>query len=198
MKCAVVIILGTMLFFSLSIMNAQPVKKDSVEITTEPQGVLDFHMKDIDGHEKPLSSYRGNVLMIINTASECGFTPQYETLEKLYEKYEGKGFRILAFPANNFGEQEPGTNSEIKTFCTTKYHTTFDIFEKISVKGNDQHPLYKYITERSPFPGDVKWNFQKYLVDRNGNIVARYMSKVDPMSDEIRDEVEKLLSGKKD
>jgi glutathione peroxidase len=132
--------------------------------------------------------------MIINTASECGYTPQYETLEKLYETYKDKGFQVLAFPANNFGKQEPGTNAEIKTFCSTKYHTTFDLFEKISVKGEDQHPLYKYITEDSPYKGDVKWNFQKYLVDRSGKIAAKFMSAVDPMSKEVRDEVEKLLA----
>ncbi|MBI3765573.1 MAG: glutathione peroxidase [Ignavibacteriales bacterium] len=153
-------------------------------------------MTTIDGKPKPLSEYKGRVLMIINTASECGYTPQYETLQKLYQAYKDKGFEILAFPANNFGEQEPGTNTEIKKFCTTKYHTTFDLFEKISVKGKDQHPLYKYITQDSPFPGDVKWNFQKYFVDRSGKIVARFMSAVDPMSDEIRKEVENLLAAR--
>jgi glutathione peroxidase len=156
--------------------------------------VLDFTMKTIDGKPQPLSSYKGKVFMIVNTASECGNTPQYETLEKLYEMYKAKGFTILAFPANNFGQQEPGTNPEIKTFCTTKYHTTFDLFEKISVKGSDQHPLYKYITQESPFPGDVKWNFQKYLVDRSGRIAARYQPGVDPMTPEIRRKVEELLA----
>jgi glutathione peroxidase len=161
--------------------------------TMQQKRVLDFTMNTIDVKPKPLSSYKGKVLMIVNTASECGYTPQYETLEKLYQTYKAKGFQILAFPANNFGEQEPGTNAEIKTFCSTKYHTSFDLFEKISVKGNDQHPLYKYITQDSPFPGDVKWNFQKYLVDKSGTIVARYSSKIDPMSEEVRSEVEKLL-----
>ena len=157
------------------------------------KNVLDFTMNTIDGKPCKLSSYKGNVLMIVNTASECGYTPQYETLEKLYETYKDKGFRILAFPANNFGEQEQGTNTEIKKFCSTKYHTTFDLFEKISVKGNDQHPLYSYITKDSPFSGDVKWNFKKYLVDKSGKVVAKYLSKVDPMSEEVRKEVEKLL-----
>ena len=158
------------------------------------KGVLDFTVKTIDGTPQKLSSYKGKVLMIVNTASECGFTPQYETLQKLYDSYKAKGFVILAFPANNFGAQEPGSNSEIKTFCTTKYHTTFDLFEKISVKGDDQHPLYQYLTKESPFPGDVKWNFQKYLVDRSGKIAARYMSAVDPMAPEVREKVEKLLA----
>ena len=160
------------------------------------KSVLDFTMNTIDGQPRPLSSYKGKVLMIINTASECGFTPQYAPLEQLYETYKDKGFMVLAFPANNFGAQEPGTNSEIKSFCSTKYHTTFDLFEKISVKGSDQHPLYRYITQASPFKGDIKWNFQKYLVDRSGKVVARYMSAVDPMSKEVRAEVEKLLAEK--
>ncbi len=159
----------------------------------QQKSVLDFTMHTIDGKPQPLSAYKGKVLMIINTASECGYTPQYETLQKLYETYKDKGFRILAFPANNFGQQEPGTNAEIKKFCSTNYHTTFDLFEKISVKGKDQHPLYKYITQDSPYPGDVKWNFQKYLVDRSGTIVERFMSAVDPMSKDVREEVEKLL-----
>ncbi len=157
------------------------------------RSVLDFSMNSIDGKPQPLFAYKGKALMIVNTASECGYTPQYETLQKLYETYKDKGFRIIAFPANNFGEQEPGTNADIKNFCRTKYHTTFDLFEKISVKGKDQNPLYKYITQDSPFPGDVKWNFQKYLVDRSGNVVAKYLSAVDPMSKEVTGEVEKLL-----
>ncbi|HTK82949.1 MAG TPA: glutathione peroxidase [Bacteroidota bacterium] len=174
--------------------NAQSKKADKNNSSVHPKGVLDFTMKSIDGKPQPLASYKGNVLMIINTASECGYTPQYETLEKLYETYKDKGFQVLAFPANNFGAQEPGSNAEIKTFCSTKYHTTFDLFEKISVKGNDQDPLYTYITKESPYKGDIKWNFQKYLVDRSGNIAAKYMSAVDPMSKEVRDEVEKLLA----
>jgi len=161
-----------------------------------PESVLDFTMTTIDGKKEPLSSYKGNVLLIVNTASECGYTPQYETLEKLYETYKDKGLRILAFPANDFGAQEPGTDSVIKSFCLTKYHVAFDLFSKISVKGKDKNPLYQYITEKSPFPGEIKWNFQKYLVDRSGKIVARYMSATDPMSREVRFKVEGLLAQK--
>jgi len=171
-----------------------PMGEDRKAAPVKSNGVLDFTMNTIDGKPQHLSAYKGKVVMIINTASECGFTPQYETLEKLYETYKDKGFRVLAFPANNFGHQEPGTNAEIKTFCSTKYHTTFDIFSKISVKGGDQHPLYKYLTKDSSFPGDVKWNFQKYLVDRSGKIAARFMSPVDPMSAEVRQKVEELLA----
>ena len=182
--------------FSMGETNAQSTNVAKKKSAILSKSVLNFTMNTINSKPQPLAAYKGKVLMIINTASECGYTPQYETLQKLYETYKEKGFRILAFPANNFGQQEPGTNSEIKTFCTTKYHTTFDLFEKISVKGKDQHPLYKYITQSSPFPGDIKWNFQKYLIDRSGKIVARYMSAVDPMSEEIRGNVEKLLSEK--
>lgn len=156
--------------------------------------VLDFTMNTIDGEARSLSVYKGNVLMIINTASKCGYTPQYETLEQLYRTYKENGLRVLAFPANNFLWQEPGTNEEIKEFCTTKYDVTFDLFEKISVKGRNKHPLYRYITEDSPLPGEIKWNFQKYLVNREGKIVARFVSTVDPMSREIREKVEQLLA----
>jgi glutathione peroxidase len=187
------ILLITM-FFACGIVLGQTSKTEKE--APKVKSVLDFTMKDIDGKPKPLSAYKGKVLMIVNTASECGFTPQYETLQKLYETYKEKGFMILAFPANNFGEQEPGTNAEIKTFCSTKFHTTFDLFEKISVKGNDQHPLYSFITKESQCAGDVKWNFQKYLVDKHGQIVTKYLSAVDPMSKEVREQVEKLLSAK--
>lgn len=161
---------------------------------TGAQSVLDFTMNTIDGIPCPLSKYRGNVLMIVNTASKCGFTPQYETLEQLYRTYKERGFLILAFPENNFLWQEPGTNEEIRKFCKDNYDVTFDLFAKISVKGNDKHPLYKYITEESSLPGEIKWNFQKYLVDRHGQIVARYSPSVDPMTEEVRAKVEALLA----
>jgi len=176
--------------FSAGQVNAKAKKADK----TAGNGVLNFTMTTIDGKPKPLTDYKGKVLMIVNTASECGYTPQYETLEKLFETYKDKGFMILAFPANNFGKQEPGTDEQIKTFCSTKYNVTFDLFSKISVKGKDQHPLYKYITEQPPFRGDIKWNFQKYLVGRSGKIVNRFLSAVDPMSKEVKDAVEKLLA----
>ncbi len=190
------ILIVTLFFLAVNVPIAKSQTSDSSKTSMSEKSVLDFTMTTIDGKPRPLSSYKGKVLMIVNTASKCGFTPQYETLEKLYETYKDSGFQILAFPANNFGKQEPGTNSEIKDFCSTQFHTTFDLFEKISVKGNDQHPLYQYITKASPYQGAIKWNFQKYLVDRNGNIVAKYLSAVDPMSKEVRSEVEKLLAEK--
>lgn len=188
------LVLSLFAFIACPMLSAQAKKPEKSALAVQSKSVLDFTVNTIDGKQQRLSSYKGKVLLIVNTASECGFTPQYETLEKLYETYKDKGFRILAFPANNFGQQEPGANAEIKSFCMSKYHTTFDLFEKISVKGADQHPLYQYITKDSPAPGDVKWNFQKYLVDRSGRIVKRYMSAVEPMSTEVRGEVEKLLA----
>lgn len=158
--------------------------------------VLAFTMKANDGTMKPLAAYKGKVLLIVNTASKCGFTPQYEGLEKLYEKYKDKGFEILAFPANDFGAQEPGTDEQIKTFCSTKYHVTFPLFAKSDVKGPGINSLYKFLTTEAGFNGDITWNFNKFLVDRSGKVVARYDSKVTPMSDQLVNEVEKLLAAK--
>ena len=165
-------------------------------ISPKPRSVLDFTMKNIDGKEVPLSHYRGNVILLVNVASKCGFTPQYKGLEELYRKYRDKGLVILGFPENNFGAQEPGTNSEIKQFCTTTYGVTFDMFSKISVKGADQDPLYTFLTSKDTdpkFAGDVQWNFQKYLVDRKGNIIGMFAPKVEPMSAEVTGAIEKAL-----
>ena len=134
--------------------------------------VYEFTMNSIDGQPLPLSNFKGKVLLIVNVASFCGFTPQYEQLEAVYEKYKDQGFVIAGFPANNFGAQEPGTNEEIKTFCSRKYNVKFPIYSKISVKGPDKAPLYQYLTETSG--GEIKWNFTKFLVDKNGKVVKRY------------------------
>jgi glutathione peroxidase len=158
--------------------------------------LYDFTMNDIDGKPVNLGQYRGKVLLVVNTASFCGNTPQYSDLQTMYEQYNDKGFEILAFPANNFGQQEPGTNAEIKNFCFTKYSLTVPLFSKISVKGDDKHPLYRYLTEQSPFPGEVEWNFQKYLVDRSGNVVGRYHHRTKPLSPEVVKEVEHLLAAR--
>ena len=152
-----------------------------------------FVMKTIYGKEKPLSDYRGKVLLVVNVASFCGYTPQYEQLEALYRKYKDRGLVVLGFPANNFGSQEPGTDQEIKEFCNSKYDVTFDMFSKISVKGTDQNPLYRFLTTDTPFKGDVKWNFQKYVVDRQGVVVAMYPSRVKPTDDVVLKEIESLL-----
>lgn len=157
-------------------------------------GIYGYTVEDIDGNSVTLEQYRGDVLLIVNVASKCGYTPQYETLEKLYRAYKDQGFKVLGFPANNFGKQEPGSNEEIKEFCSTKFDVTFDMFEKISVKGDDRHPLFAYLTDESELPGEIKWNFYKFLVNRNGEVVARWDSRSDPMSDDITAKVEEYLS----
>ena len=159
---------------------------------------LSFHVKDIDGKDVNLAKYRGKVVMIVNTASLCGNTPQYAGLESLYEKYKGQGLRILAFPEDNFMNQEPGSNGQIKQFCNLKFHTTFDLFSKISVKGPDQAPLYAYLTDKSktPFGGDIDWNFAKFLVDRSGNVAARYPAGHSPTSQDVVQEIELLLKSR--
>lgn len=165
-------------------------------MTTQASSIFDFTLNDIEGKPVSLSQFRGKTLLLVNTASFCGNTPQYSDLQTMYERYRSKGFEILAFPANNFGQQEPGTNEEIKGFCLTKYSLTFPLFSKISVKGSDKHPLYRYLTEESPFPGEVEWNFQKYLVDPNGTVIARYHHRTKPMSDEIVRDLERSLAQK--
>lgn len=169
-------------------------EQGATRMAAKASTVYDFTLNDIDGKPVSLSQYKGKVVMLVNTASLCGNTPQYADLEKVYEMYRDKGFEILAFPANNFGQQEPGSNEEIKGFCLTKYSVGFPLFSKISVKGSDKHPLYRYLTEQSPFPGEVEWNFQKYLVDRSGNVVARYHHGTKPVADQIVKDVERFLA----
>jgi glutathione peroxidase len=162
-----------------------------------PSSIYDFTMKNIDGQQVNLSHYRGQVVLIVNVASRCGFTPQYDALEKLYTKYQSQGFVILGFPANNFMGQEPGTDEEIKNFCSAKYNVTFPMFSKISVKGDDMSPLYKYLTDKSTNPqfgGDIKWNFNKFLVDKNGKIIARFEPAVKPDSDPVVQAIENALA----
>ncbi|MCW8823883.1 MAG: glutathione peroxidase [Ignavibacteriaceae bacterium] len=151
--------------------------------------VLDMNKKEVD-----LSGYNGKVLLIVNVASECGNTPQYAGLEEIYEKYHPKGFEILAFPCNDFGGQEPGTNEQIKNFCSSKYNVTFKLFDKIKVLGKDKSPLYERLINNSVTEkGDVKWNFEKFLISKDGKIVARFGNKVQPTSDEVISAIEKEL-----
>jgi len=148
----------------------------------------DFKVKDIDGNDFDLASLKGKKVLVVNTASKCGFTPQYEDLQKLYEKYGSGNFVIIGFPANNFLKQEPGSNKEIKEFCTSKYEVTFPMMSKISVKGEDIHPLYEWLTMKElngKMDSDVKWNFQKYLIDENGKLVDVMYSKTNPLDQEI-------------
>jgi glutathione peroxidase len=178
---------------SVVLVSQTPPKKGFVPVD---KGIYDFWLNDIDGKPVQLSAYKGEVLLLVNTASECGYTPQYEGLEELYQAYKTKGFRVLAFPSNDFGGQEPGTNAEIRTFCSTRYHTTFPLFAKIKTKGAGLHPLYAYLTRESARPGEVEWNFQKYLVDRDGKVVERFLTKVEPTAKEVRTAVERELAKK--
>lgn len=156
--------------------------------------MLEHTMTRIDGTPEPLENYRGKVLMVVNVASKCGLTPQYEALQQLYAKYQGQGFEILGFPANNFMGQEPGTDEDIAEFCSMNYDVSFPLFSKISVAGDDMHPLYQEITSMpEPIGGDVKWNFQKYLVDREGNVVKRIEPMTKPDDAEVVGAIEGLL-----
>ena len=160
------------------------------------KSVYDFTLKSIDGKPVSLSEYHGKVLLLVNVASKCGFTPQYAGLESLYEKYKGQGLVIVGIPANNFGGQEPGTNEEIKKFCSNKYNVSFTMMAKVSVLGPDKTPLYVYLTDKSTDPklaGDIKWNFTKFLFDRNGNPVARFEPDVTPESPQVTAAVEAAL-----
>jgi glutathione peroxidase-family protein len=158
------------------------------------KNIYAFAVKDIDGRERALSEFAGKVLLIVNVASKCGFTPQYKTLQTLYTRFKERGFEILAFPANDFGRQEPGTEAEIKSFCSLTYGVTFPLFSKISVKGKGIHPIFAFLTDKATnpqFSGKITWNFNKFLLDRKGNVVARFDSKDDPLGDKIP----RVLSG---
>jgi glutathione peroxidase len=165
----------------------------SLLLTGGTMTVHDFKVKTIDGQEVSLSQYRGKALLIVNTASECGFTPQYKGLEDLYRAYHARGFEVLAFPSNDFGGQEPGSNAEIKKFCELKYKTTFPVFSKIAVKGKAADPLYAFLTTLPEHGGAVTWNFNKFLVDPAGKVVAHLESSVEPTSAELKKAVEAVL-----
>ncbi len=178
--------MSTLLMLSFtSQVNAIPVDKNFYEYTA----------KSITGEEVKLDVFRGKVALVVNTASNCGFTSQYQGLEELYQKYKDQGFVVLAFPSNDFGGQEPGKNEEIKHFCELKYKTTFPIFEKNPVKGSEKQPVYKFLTENSEkkFQGDPGWNFVKFLVDQQGQVVGRYASITTPTSKKIVKTIEGLL-----
>lgn len=157
--------------------------------------VYQFQLNNIDGEEVAMDRYEGKVLLIVNTASECGYTPQYEGLQALYEKYGEEGLVVLGFPANNFGGQEPGTDEEIKQFCSVNFDVSFPLFSKVSVKGDDQHPLFAFLTsaDNPDFTGEIKWNFEKFLIDRNGNLVHRFRTQTEPLSEELTAAIETEL-----
>ncbi|MCE9611641.1 MAG: glutathione peroxidase [Chthoniobacter sp.] len=154
-------------------------------------------LKDIDGKDTSLKTYAGKPLLIVNVASQCGFTKQYTGLEAVWRKYKDQGLVVLGFPCNDFGAQEPGTTAEIKQFCSTKFDVTFPLFDKLHVKGEEQHPLYATLTGAdSPAPGPVKWNFGKFLIGRDGKIIARFDSKITPDSPELTQAIEAALAAK--
>ncbi len=158
--------------------------------------VHDYSALTIDKQEQSLSDYKGKALLIVNTASGCGLTPQYEGLQKLYDTYQEQGFEVLGFPCNQFKGQEPGSEEEIKDFCQVNYSVSFPLFAKVDVKGEHAHPLYRYLVDEVPAPshtGDIEWNFAKFLVDRDGNVVKQYPSRLDPA--EIEQDIQKLLAG---
>jgi len=166
-------------------------------IAAHAESIYDIKLKDIDGKDTTLAPYKGKVVLIVNVASKCGFTKQYTGLEATYEKYKDKGFVILGFPCNQFGGQEPGSNDEIKHFCSSKYNVTFPLFDKIEVNGANRHPLYVQLAgDSSPFPGKITWNFNKFLIGKDGKILHRYDSKVTPESDELTKAIDEALAAK--
>lgn len=165
-------------------MNATP---------AEPGKIYEFTMKTIDGKDRSLADYKGNVLLVVNTASLCGFTGQYDGLEELHRRFSSQGLSILAFPANEFGAQEPGPDADIKEFCRTKFSLSFDLFSKICVKGSGIHPLYAFLTGQSGFNGDIPWNFTKFIVDRKGAVAGRYPPTTEPTSGKLVSRIESLL-----
>jgi glutathione peroxidase len=164
------------------------------------KSIYAFTLNTIDGQPAPLSAYKGKVVLLVNVASRCGFTPQYSALESTFEKYRGRGFVILGIPANNFAGQEPGTNQEIKTFCSTKYNVTFPMMSKVSVKGDDMNPLYHFLTDKSANPqtgGEIQWNFTKFLIGPDGAILARFEPDVTPDAPQVTAAIEKALAALK-
>lgn len=170
---------------------------EKVVTAENAKSVLDFTVKDIDGNDVPLEKYRGKVILIVNVASRCGLTPQYEQLEQLHKEYADDGLAILGFPANNFKEQEPGTDKEIKQFCTSKYGVEFDMFAKVSVKGDDMCELYKFLTSEKTnpkFAGEPEWNFTKFLVGRDGEIIGRFDPRTKPDDPKVTKAIEAALA----
>ena len=170
-------------------------KNNNLETTkVVNKNISDITVIDMDGNKVKLSDYKGKVLMIVNVASKCGFTSQYKGLEEIYNRYKDQGFEILAFPCNDFGGQEPGSNDEIRTFCESKYNVTFKLFDKVNVIGDEKNALYQRLTENSDPAGEISWNFEKFIIDKNGNITERFKSKIEPESGEVTSVIEARLS----
>ena len=190
---------NTTLFLAALFLSAAlpPRVAPAADDAKKPASPLDFKVQDIDGKPVDLSTFKGDVLLIVNTASQCGLTPQYEALQEVYAKYKDKGFAVLGFPANEFGHQEPGTDSEIKQFCSAKYKVSFPMFSKIVVKGKDIHPLYAYLTgaDSDPkFAGDIGWNFAKFLVNRKGEVIARFAPTDKPDAPKVVQAIESAVA----
>jgi glutathione peroxidase len=187
------IIFTVMLITSLQLL-AQDNSTKNKKVISSMDNIIDITVLDMNNKEVKLSDYKGKVLLIVNVASECGYTRQYAGLQEVYEKYNPKGFEILAFPCNDFGGQEPGSNEQIQNFCSSKFGVTFKLFDKIKVLGKDKSPLYERLINNSVTEkGDVKWNFEKFLISKDGKIVGRYRSKVEPASEELISAIEKEL-----
>lgn len=188
----------TFTLISLVLLIGQQISPEVTEngLRTDTPNVHQFSVKTIKGDDVSLEQYKGSVLLIVNTASKCGYTPQYKDLQELYETYKDQGLVILGFPANNFNQQEPGTNEEILEFCEMNYGITFPMFSKVSVKGEDQHELFGYLTGDGDKQdmGGVNWNFEKFVIDKEGNLVQRYRSRINPMDKKVRDVVEELIA----
>ena len=181
------------LLFSLITLN---IGQSTETMSTDQNTLYDYVIEDIDGNKIPLGAYKGKVLLIVNVASKCGYTPQYEGLQNIYEAYNDKGLVVLGFPANNFMGQEPGTEEDIKQFCTLNYGITFPMSSKVSVRGSDQDPLFDYLTTQpnQDFEGGIRWNFEKFLIDKDGKLQRRFRSGVEPESEEITKAIEALLN----
>lgn len=187
-----IFLLTVIMFLSLFTISIKP--QDKKENKKMDANIFNFTVKNIDKKDVKLSDYEGKVLLIVNVASKCGYTPQYKGLEAIYEKYRKDGFEILAFPCNDFGKQEPGTNEEIKEFCSATYSVTFPLFNKIKVLGDEKEPLYKMLTDNDVTgKSDIKWNFEKFLIDKKGNVVNRFRSAIKPESKEIITAIETEL-----
>jgi len=187
----IVFILTSLLLLSFSAVSKYSVNNSGGELK---DNINDISVLDMENHLVKLSDYNGKVLMVVNVASECGYTPQYKGLEEIYKKYSSRGFEILAFPCNDFGEQEPGTNEQIQQFCSANYGVTFKLFNKIKVLGENKEPLYERLTNNSVTENsDIKWNFEKFLISRDGIIVARFKTKIEPTSKEVINAIEEQL-----
>jgi glutathione peroxidase len=192
---------AALFLLAAGLLLAAPRAVPAADDAKKPTSVLDFTVKDIDGKAVDLGKYRGEVLLIVNTASQCGFTPQYKEMEGVFEKYKAQGFEVLAFPANEFGHQEPGTDSDIKQFCSSRYNVTFPLFSKIVVKkvkdGPEIHPLYQFLTSKETdpkFAGTIGWNFAKFLVNRKGEVIARFDPADKPDSEKVVKVIESALA----